>query len=189
MISQYLEDHPEHQGHPVISLHIDDDVADHQIDIVEDLLNAVYQNLEDHPHFQSNEAYGFYNTYLQWCEKIPEGARRRERLRLLRKAVHAQLEATDGPHTFLVLDGLDRCGSTIRYMLESELAELQERRTRILLTSRFAVFEQTEALCSHQCHEDVADNALDLYMQCRNGCGGFAMCFPCKDAQRICDRW
>ncbi|KAF9699633.1 hypothetical protein EKO04_002407 [Ascochyta lentis] len=185
LIAQHLEQHPEHKHHPVISLQIDRDVADHEITTVEDLLKEVYRSLEEYPTLQSDDSYNFYNHYLE-LESLPEGARRRERLRTLRKAVHAQLEATEDPHTFLIVDGLDRCGPTLRYMLESEFTDLQHRGVRVLLTSRFAVFEQKEALCSHKCHEDVADNALDLYLQCRN-CDRFAMCFPCKDAQRICD--
>jgi hypothetical protein len=74
-------------------------------------------------------------------------------------------------------------------MLEAELEAFKQKKMRILLTSRSAVFEQVEALCSHLCHEDVGDNALELYMQCHNDCNDFAMCFACKDAQRICDRW
>lgn len=132
-----------------------------------------------------------FSQYMDcWNGERPEGARRKERLRLLRQAVYAQLEASKDVRVFLVIDGIDRCGPSLRYMLETELTALQEQFVKIMLTARSAIFEQSEVFCDHEDHDVIDDNPLSMYMECRNkSCEEFVVCLACKDAQRICHRW
>lgn len=198
MISKHLKQHFKREQYPVVTLQITDDVQDHQTDLVEDFLEAVYQQLAECPNIQSSSSLHCYNDYrLAADSKNTEGTRRRERLRLIRTAIHMQLNSSNDLYAYLILDGFDRCGSTLRFLLESELADLQERGMRILLTSRLAVFENEEVTCDHEHHGDTTDDnpliptdrrPLSIYLQCKT-CDETVICFPCKMAERFCSEW
>ncbi|KAJ4987406.1 hypothetical protein SVAN01_07144 [Stagonosporopsis vannaccii] len=182
---KYLKQHRQHHDQPIISVSINEDTHDHLIDLIEAFLLTVYQELNKCPLFQSDGSDRSYEEYRYWCDYRPEGVQRRKRLDHLRNIVHTKLEVTKDVCAFLILDGLDRCGPTIRYMLETELADLQQRRVRILLTSRSATFEQRQAVCDYNC---IENNPLDMYLQCSNArCKGFTVCFVCKDSGRMCN--
>lgn len=190
LASQHLRQHPEHHGQPVVSISIVEDISDDMVDLTEAFLLRLYEGLNVCPLLRSDESDRAFGEYIYWRDHHPEGAKRSKRLQCLRKAVHTRLEATEEVSSILIVDGIDRCGSTIRYMLETELADLQCKRTKILLTSRSATFEQTQALCDHDCHEITDGNPLDMYLQCGNDdCEGFAICLVCKDAGRGCSKW
>lgn len=182
-----MREHLEHRDQPLISLSFDEDISDRQIDVIETFLLTVYEELNKCSMLQSDESDRSFAEYRHWCYLHAEGAQRRKRLSCIRHAVHTKLEATDDVCTFLILDGIDRCDPTIRYTLETELADLQRRKVKILLTSRSATFEQRQALCDYEC---IENNPLDMYLQCRNtNCEGFTLCFVCKDSGRMCDKW
>lgn len=130
-----------------------------------------------------------YTEYKGMRDPRKEGFRIRERLRLLRQAVYTQLESTDDLHAYLILDGIDRCGSTLRFLLESELAGLQERGMSILLTSRLAVFENDRATCDHSSLPEPERNALSVFLQCRNCTEEAVICLPCVKAEKLCPYW
>ncbi|KAJ8112155.1 hypothetical protein OPT61_g5417 [Boeremia exigua] len=187
LATRYLRQHSEYRDCPIISVSIDEEVSDCNIDFIEAFLVMVYQTLNEFPLHNSEESDQLYDEYNRWCLLHAEGVQRRRRLGRLRRAVHASLEAVSDTYTFLILDGIDRCGPTVRYMIETELVDLQQMNMRVLLTSRSATFEQTEALCDHERHVD--DNPLDMYLQCRtDSCDGFTMCLLCKDADRVCSQ-
>lgn len=193
LVSQHLKRHPQHQGHTIISAYIEEDVLNDQIDLVEAFLVTVYRGLVARKASQCDESARSYQEYEHWYKRCGDhslGVRRRERLQCLRKAVHARLGATKDDKKFLILDGIDRCGPTVRYMLETELEYLQHEGVKLLLTSRSATFEQKQVLCDHECHDETNNNPLDMYLQCQTAeCGGYTLCYVCHDAGRICHDW
>ena len=192
LLSKHLRDYFTAEGYPVITLHVNEDVLDHQTDILEDFLVSIYQALEVFQTFRAGKALDVYNKY---CEELnpfeTEGCSRRKRLRLIRKAVHLVLATPKDPRVYLLLDGVDRCGATILLLLDSELSELQRLGMSIMLTSRLAVFENEEATCQYSSLYESLRPALDVYMQC-GGCEEgeeTIICLPCTRAGKICDKW
>jgi hypothetical protein len=188
VVSKHLEECFEAEEYPIITLQIHDDVLDHETDIVEDLLEAVYHGLVASRTIQAGNARQLYAEYRhERYFKEPEGCRRRKRLDCLRRAVHTMLTDTESLRAYLILDGIDRCGSTLRFMLETELYELQHHGMSILLTSRLAIFETDEATCDHHPLPPELRPGLRLYLEC--SCGEFVVCFLCARAGKVCDYW
>ena len=106
----------------------------------------------------------------------------------MRKAVFTQLKSTDNARAYLLIDGFDRCGTTLRFLLESELDELQERGLKILLTSRLAVFENNMSTCDHSPLPDYDREALRVFLQCRT-CDEGVVCLACVSADKLCPYW
>lgn len=188
LISRHLNDYFRAEQYPIITIRIFEDVPNRQTDLIEDFLEAVYQELKACPSLLTDNALIPYTEYKRMRDPRKEGFRIRERLRLLRKAVYTQLESTDNLHAYLILDGIDRCESTLRFLLESELAELQERGVSILLTSRLAIFENDRATCDHSSLPEPERNALSVFLQCRT-CGDAVVCLPCVKAGKLCPYW
>lgn len=191
IIAKHLKKHFEAEEYPIVTLQIKEDVLDHQIDLVEDLLDAVYRALEEARIPQSDSALQSYANYRRERYSVKtEGCRRRERLTHLRKAVHAMTSGSSDFRAYLILDGIDRCGSTIRFLLETELDELQTRGVSILLTSRLAVFENDEATCDLNSLPEEMRQTLSLYMECRVCESEHTVaCLPCIEAGKTCRKW
>lgn len=189
LLSKHLQDYFKAEEYPVITLHIDEDVLDHQTEIVEDFLVATFRGLEYSRTIQVDKA---LPTYYKYCQERDatgtEGCRRRERLRLIRKAVHLAMANTGNLRAYLLLDGIDRCGATIRLLLELELSALQRLGMSILLTSRLAVFENEEATCDHSSLPLSMRKTLDVYMQCES-CEETIICLPCMREGKTCEEW
>lgn len=175
VISQHLKYYFKAEGHPIITLQINEDVSDHQTDLLEDFLETFYKSLEESGFVRSDDALESHEKYMDWrYSPKTEGYGRRNRLKLLRKAIHIATEGSHDVHVYLLLDGIDRCGASIRFLLETELGELQKRGVKILLTSRLAVFENDEAECDY-----CQDMPLSIYMECKT-CNEI-MCFACTE--------
>ena len=104
-------------------IYIDKHVLDHETVFIEDLLEMLYLSLGKTTaivHDSSHQVYDDYETKRDSSEP----PRLKDRLRLLRKAIHLRLRALQNARAFLLLDGIDRCSQTIRMMLEEELAKL-----------------------------------------------------------------
>ena len=188
MVSRHLEEYFKAEGYPIITLQIHEEVLDHETDIIEDLLEAVYKGLVASRTIQTGNALQLYTEYRRGRDfKEPEGCRRRRRLDCLRRAVHTMLRDTESLRAYLILDGIDRCGSTLRLMLETELYELQNHGMSILLTSRLAVFENDEATCDHHPLPPEMRPGLRLYLECT--CGEFVVCYRCARAGKVCAYW
>ena len=188
MVSRHLEEYFKAEGYPIITLQIHEEVLDHETDIIEDLLEAVYKGLVASRTIQTGNALQLYTEYRRGRDfKEPEGCRRMRRLDCLRRAVHTMLRDTESLRAYLILDGIDRCGSTLRLMLETELYELQNHGMSILLTSRLAVFENDEATCDHHPLPPEMRPGLRLYLECT--CGEFVVCYRCARAGKVCAYW
>lgn len=81
-------------------------------------------------------------------------------------------------------------------MLDEELTKLSDMGLSILVTSRIAVFEQGEVRCDHRNHDNRPDDdpmpiasrdPLNMFLECRQ-CGA-DLCFPCREAKRLCPYW
>lgn len=189
LLSKHLQNYFKADEYPIITLHINEDVLDHQTEIVEDFLAATFRGLENFRTIQADRALPTYYKYCQERDATDtEGCRRRERLRLIRKALHLALANTEDLHAYLLLDGIDRCGATLRLLLESELSALQRLGMSILLTSRLAVFENEEATCDHSSLPLSMRKALDVYMQCQS-CDEAIICLPCMREGKVCQEW
>lgn len=189
LLSKHLRNYFMTEGCPIITLHISEDLLDHRTNILEDFLVAVFQGLETSQIFRAKKALDKYHEYFEELESTQtEGCSRKKRLSLIRKAVHLALAGAEGLRAYLLLDGIDRCGATLRLVLDSELAELQRLGMSILLTSRLAVFENEEATCEYSSLPLNLRKALDVYMQCE-GCEETIICLPCARAGKTCHDW
>lgn len=188
--------HPKARQQPIVTIFIDHDVADHELYFIEDFLETLYHGLGAGKIIEEDRSDDLYKQYKHARDSIPEGSRFRQRLKLIRQALHVRLQSWKNSRAFLLLDGIDRCASTLRLFLEDELSALQEQGLSIFWTSRLAVFEQREATCDHLNHGDYPDDdpltqdergALITWLKCRE-CNE-VLCFDCKCAGRLCGVW
>jgi anti-anti-sigma regulatory factor len=172
------------------------DVSNYQASIIEDFLENVYLKLSQGASLEKDESDDLYEDFELARETCQEGTRLRQRVKLIREALHMRLKALRDSRLFLLLDGIDRIDSTLRILLENEIADLQDAGLSILLTSRLAVFEQDVGICDHRNHSGAPDDdplslqdreASSLFLICRT-CGDL-LCLECRDAGRICENW
>lgn len=94
-----------------MSIYVDQDVPDHDNRFIEDFLDTLYLKLAETTALQKDVSDDIYDDYAQKrlsTANAPEGCRIRDRLRLLREALHARLVALKNARAFLLLDGIDR---------------------------------------------------------------------------------
>jgi hypothetical protein len=196
LIIQHLKIHSRARNYPIISIFVDQDVPDRDNHFLEDLLETVYHKLGENRFIEEDQSDDLYDDYAYARLTIPEGSRIRHRLNLIRKALHSRLHAFKESRAFLLLDGIDRCDSTLRLLLEEEVSQLQKMGLSVLQTSRLAVFEQDVGVCDHREHGDAPDNdplpqedreVLDLFLLCKE-CRD-VLCFTCKNAGMVCENW
>ena len=195
MLSEWLDEHVEASTCVVISASIYEDVANRELELLEDLLIAMYEKLET-SNDDDEESEEAYFAYLQECKKLG-GCRINQRLQLIRKAVESRLlHLPKSSKAYLILDGYDCCSQSLKLLLEIELAGLQQKGLNVVITSRIATFENIESRCDHLNHggapnDDPIDledrEVLELCLECEV-CGDI-MCFPCQAAERICGKW
>ena len=196
LVANHIRGKKEMSSKAVISIFVQDDVAAYETVFLEDFLVEIYQELQQ---FETDvdESETLYDEYIQARFVTLEGSRISRRIHLIRKAVFSRIEGLKNSiRMYLIFDGIERCHSTLRLLLETELSELQSCGLSIFLTSRLAVFEQVEALCDHPNHGGARDDeeideddleVLDLYYVCGNE--EQVMCFSCKDAKHVCAGW
>lgn len=181
----------------VLSVFVQEDVLAYESSFLEDFLEAVYLKLAaTEADYDDYESYDLYCKYIQERGKA-EGCKVSKRIGLIRAAVYSVLSSvTKSVPAYLVLDGLDRCSSTLRLLMDAELSQMQKSGLGVFLTSRLAVFEQIEARCDHRNHLDAPDDdpipqedreILDICLLCRK-CD-HVLCFGCRKAGRICGPW
>lgn len=189
------------RNYPIVAIYIDEDVFDYDHGFVEDLLQALYVGLGDTTEVLNDDSERVYKDYSQKRLSegdTQEGLRFKGRLRLLRKALHLRLGTLKSARAFLLLDGMDLCSQTLRFILEEELIKLSELGLSILTTSRLCVFEQQlEIQCDHDDHGIQPDDndplppgareLLSMFLEC--GRCEFILCFPCRDTGRLCPNW
>jgi hypothetical protein len=194
LVNQHLRAHFRAKQHPIVSVFINKDVPNRDIYIVEDLLHELYLRLAEGVYIEGDQSDEAFEEYEENRLTIPEGSRMRLRLNLIRKATHMRLQALQDTRAFLLLDGVDRCESTLRLMLEEELSQLLEAGLSIMVTSRLAVFEQDEGRCDHTNHGDRPSSdpippldreVLDVFLVCKD-CGR-VLCYACKGSDRHCE--
>jgi hypothetical protein len=180
----------------VVSVLVQHDVCAHELEFLEDLLLAVYQELDSQSKEDDEDDDDTENLYsVYWQERGKKGGCRiNRRIELIRKAVHSRLaNLPESYRAYLVLDGYDRCSPMLKLLLDNELSGLQHERLSIFITSRLAIFENVESRCDHLNHGGAPDDdpidledreVLELCLECQV-CGDI-MCFPCEDAGRIC---
>jgi hypothetical protein len=179
LIYHHLKEHPKLRNYPIVAISIDADISDYEHGFVEDLLDDV-----------SERVYEDYSQKRQSKGTTREGLRFKDRICLLREALRLRLEALNNARAFLLLDGMDRCSQTLRFMLEEELAKLAEMGLSILTTSRLCVFEQVEVHCDGQPGDDThAQEAVSMYLECGLCVDDFTLCISCRDSGRLCPRW
>lgn len=197
LLSKYLIKLPSPGSTVVISVFVQKEVQEYEIEFLEDVLVAIYNKLESSDNDIDDDSDELYEEYVQERFVNLEGCRVHRRVQLIRKAVHSRLSnLPESTRAYLILDGFDHCNSALKFLLESELSTLQERGLGIFITSRLAIFEQLEARCDHLNHDDAPDDdpipeedreVLDMCWLCET-CKD-VMCFTCRDAGRICERW
>jgi hypothetical protein len=196
LVANYIEKRSEKGKAAVISIFLQQDVTAYETAFLEDVLLEIYQRLEGHQ-TETEEPGELYDEYKEARFVTLEGSRTNRRIDLIRKAVLSRVkDLLKSIRVYLVLDGLERCNSILRLLLETELSALQDCGLSIFITSRIAVFEQLEAFCDNPNHGDASEEeqideddleALELYFVCRND--DQVMCFPCRDANRRCGEW
>ncbi|KAF2132543.1 hypothetical protein P153DRAFT_308924 [Dothidotthia symphoricarpi CBS 119687] len=194
LVAQQLETHFPNNDHSITTIFVDYDVPDHEIELIEDILVALYRNLENSTLPQDDDSEDLYEEYAQERYSNAEGSRIRDRLKLIRTALHSRLVSLQSCRTFLLIDGIDRCGPTLRYMLGTELSNIRGLGVHVFSTSRLAVFEQREARCDHRDHGQAPDadvlsqadrEILDVFLVCR-ACDS-VLCFGCEAVDRLCE--
>ncbi|KAF2468286.1 uncharacterized protein BDR25DRAFT_232351 [Lindgomyces ingoldianus] len=194
LVVHHLKGKVHSEGIPVISFFVQEDVYEHETAFLEDFLEILYRELGAYEACTQDDSSAFHSEYAFARYMDPSGGRARYRIHLIRKSVYSRVSTMmQSTPIYLVLDGIDRCSPTLRFLLEMELHDLQQSGLSILLTSRLAVYEQLEAKCDHQNHNGASDDeevdldareALDLFLTCR--CCENVMCFPCFEEGRIC---
>ena len=98
---------------------------------------------------------------------------------------------------FVIVDGLDRCGSTLRSRLRRELAELDKQKLGVMITSRIPVSGFTETgnyeepdryFCDVDHNHAFSNPAWNLWLECKS-CGKAGMCFSCREKGEVCPEW
>ncbi len=192
LVHRHLEEHFQLQNFPVVPLYIAKDVQDHENHFIEDFLVLLYRKLGLPTAPEEDESVEVYFEYESGREsREPPGMR--DRLRRLRKAIRLRLHALQNARAFLLLDGIDRCGPTIRMMLDEELARFLEMGLSILVTSRLSDLQEDEAMCDHEDHDvQPSDGSpplnyqymLDVFLECHL-CEKL-LCFTCRSQNRHC---
>jgi hypothetical protein len=196
LVARHLRAHPKVRQQPTMTVFIDQDVANHDLHFMEDFLETLYHALGEGKIIEEDQSEDLHEQYRVARDSVPEGSRFRERLMLIRKALHSRLRSLKSRRAFLLLDGIDRCDSTLRMLLEGELSDLQEEGLSVFLTSRIAMFEQRKSLCDHLNHGGYPDDdpltlderdPLIIWLKCRK-CNK-VLCFECRSARRVCGSW
>ena len=171
----------------IVSLFMQQYIDCNELSILEDILTAILEQL--HSSTAELELNAFYQKYHKERYK-DEGCRSIRRVQLLRQALQSSLAilAKDPVNkVFFVFDGFDMCNTTLKYLLEAELANWQSLGASVMLTSRLPVFENPlTATCDDKSHVG-RQRGLNFYLQCRS-CSS-VLCFPCKELDRTCDKW
>ena len=157
---------------PVASVFICTDVRYNETAFVEDFLASICRQLEP-----SDE-----DAQLDGYIERGHGKRVAIRIDLIREVLHERISSRK--RTFLVLDGVDRCGSVLELLLGAELANLQQRGLSVLVTSRLPVYEKPEIVT---CDVHPSER-LTLFWEC-DVCHEFIICYPCKEKTDQCEKW
>ncbi|KAF2679353.1 hypothetical protein K458DRAFT_394047 [Lentithecium fluviatile CBS 122367] len=140
-------------GFPVISVFVREEVLTHEVEFLEDFLVAMYQDLGKWEVCKSDGTENDYTEYLQAYSEKPQGVR--SRLGLIRRILHRRLQKLKNEsRVFLIVDGIDRCSTSLRLLLDEELLSLPKSGVRVMITSRNATYETWIARCEHQDHGD-----------------------------------
>jgi hypothetical protein len=121
-----------------------------------------------------------------------EGSDLPARMQSLRDFVRGEL--SQFRRSFLIVDGLDRCGAGLRAMLRNELSQLQDHKLNVMITSRLPVFFEGTAqdpdfgVCDHR-ENHILDPGQEflVYMECH--ICSFILCIPCFDQLDKCPEW
>jgi hypothetical protein len=196
LVALHLRAHPKVRQQPIVTVFIDQDVANHDLYFIEDFLETLYHALGEGKIIEEDQSEDLHEQYRIARDNVPEGSRFRDRLLLIRKALHSRLRSLKSRRAFLLLDGIDQCDFTLRLLLEGELSDLQEEGLSMFRTSRIAAFEQRKPLCDHLNHGGYPDDdslTLDdrdpeiIWLKCRK-CNK-VLCFECYSAGRVCGDW
>lgn len=199
MVAEHLRSHPGLRNHPIISIFISQDVPDRDTHFIEDFLEIIIKQLA-HGKPVDDEASLAYEKFIYYREDVLDGTRRRLRLKVLREALYLRLETLSQSRSFLVLDGIDRCDATLRWMIEEELSCLQTAGLSILLTSRIGVFEENHMKGRCDDHRVAPEDdpipveeqePLRLWQvcNCQQPDETFVLCLACSKAGRGCLYW
>ncbi|KAF2662854.1 hypothetical protein K491DRAFT_709514 [Lophiostoma macrostomum CBS 122681] len=196
LVSEHIAKSKHFSRSIVVHVSVQHDVCARELEFLEDLLLAIYQELEsksEENDEDDEDSEDLFDIYVQERQKLG-GCRVSRRIQLLQKAVYSCLaNLPKSSHVYLVLDGYDRCSLTLKTLLDNELSALQQKDLSIFITSRLAVYENIESRCDHLNHGGAPDDdpidledreVLGLCLECQV-CEDI-MCFPCRDAGRIC---
>jgi hypothetical protein len=157
---------------PVTTLFIGADVLHNDAAFVEDFLASICRQLDS-----TGE-----DDELDACIEEGHGKRAAIRINLIRELLNKRLSSCE--RAFLVLDGVDACGTALEMLLDAELTRLQQRGLLVLVTSRIPLYQKPEDVTC-DVHES---ERLTLFWEC-GVCHEFIICYPCKEKTNECEIW
>jgi hypothetical protein len=164
------------------TIFIGDECIENELAFLEDVSDSIYKQLTP-PGSVVNVA--TQDMYSQYSNIQYTGQRACLRMTSIAQALMRRVnELAEEGHVFLVIDHLDLCSPSLKELLRRDLAVLQDRGLRILVTSRLPRHEPAiEKFCDY--HDD--DCPIQIYWHCPN-CEG-DICEACKGEQSFGERW
>jgi hypothetical protein len=157
---------------PIVTIFISEDIHHNDAAFVEDFLESICRQLD-----LAGE-----DDELDACIEHGRGKRAAVRIDLIREVLYKRLSRHQ--RAYLVLDGVDGCSVALEMLLDAELASLQQRGLKLLVSSRFPVYEIPEDVTC-----DVhASERLTLFWEC-GVCHEFIVCYACKEKTNKCEMW
>ncbi|KAH8893439.1 hypothetical protein GQ53DRAFT_745693 [Thozetella sp. PMI_491] len=178
----------------VASIFLQYDLRWNEVSFIEDFLVSVFHQLSAKHVCEAADGDGcrLYVEARRYTRAASVGLRAANRIKLIRQALETCVSALE--HSFLIVDGIDRCNAAVSIFLEDEFARLRDKGLKVMTTSRIPCLREPLDTAYYDCDGPGCEDPRNCRIcwaceNCRTEDSFIVMCAACMKKGLLCENW